>query len=29
MSVCMKVREFVDCLHGVCRWVCVWKWESL
>ena len=29
MSVCMNVREFVDCVHGVYRWVCVWMWESL
>jgi len=21
MSVCMKVKEFVDCVHGVCEWM--------
>ena len=21
LSVCMKVREFVDCVHGVCEWM--------
>jgi len=25
----MKVKEFVDCVHGVCGRVCVWKWKSL
>jgi len=24
----MNVREFVDCVHGVCLdEACVWKWE--
>ena len=21
MSVCMNVKEFVDCVHGVCEWM--------
>jgi len=25
MSVCMNVREILDC---VCGWVCVWMWDS-
>jgi len=25
----MKVKEFVDCVHGVCGRVCGWKWDSL
>jgi len=28
MSVRMDVREFVDYVHGVCGWMCVWTWES-